>query len=94
MLDVNKLYCCYKIGMITDEKAKIAADEYEIATMRGALENVEGDTYYPTIEGRYFEKLSDEEIAKKIPCDTTTVWRQRVRLVQILAVWLYGAQAV
>jgi hypothetical protein len=81
-------------AMITDEQAKIASDEYEIATMKEALGNIEDDRYYPAIEGRYFSKLSDEEIAAQIPCDTTTVWRQRVRLVQIVAVWLYGAQAV
>jgi hypothetical protein len=81
-------------AMITDEKAKIATDEYEIETMKKALENIEGDQYFPAVKGRYFEDISDEEIAKQIPCDDRTVRRHRGRLVRIVAVWLYGAVAV
>ena len=37
---------------------------------------------------------ASEEDADAIHCDTTTVWRNRKRLVQRLSVWLYGAKAV
>jgi len=81
-------------ALITDEKASIAADENEIATVKKALENIQDDQYYLVVKGRYFEGLTDEEIAKVIPCDTRTVRRQRGRLVRVVAVWLYGAEAV
>ena len=38
--------------------------------------------------------MNDEEIAEKIHCDPTTVWRNRKRLIQRLAVRLYGVDAV
>ena len=38
--------------------------------------------------------ISDEEIAKEIYCDIRTVRRHRSRLVQVLAIWFYGADAV
>ena len=41
-----------------------------------------------------FKELTDEEIAGEIHCDATTVWRNRKRLVQRLAVRLYGADAL
>jgi hypothetical protein len=80
--------------LIVDIKATIATDEHEIETLKKALKNIEDDPYYPVVTGRYFKNMSDEDIAKQVPCDTTTVWRQRKRLVRIVAVWLYGAEAV
>ena len=77
-----------------DMVATIDADEYEIADMERALAVVADDEYYQTVTGRYFEKLPDEQVAELIPCDTSTVWRNRKRLVQQIAVWLYGADAV
>ena len=77
-----------------DIKASIAADETEIETLKKALAQIEDDPYYPDVKGRYFEGLSDEEIAKQIPCDERTVRRHRNRLVRVVAVWLYGAEAV
>lgn len=81
-------------AVLTDLEATIASDEFEIATMERALTTISGDEYYLTVTGRYIENLPDEEVAAKIPCDTSTVWRNRKRLVQRLAVWLYGAEAI
>jgi len=80
--------------LIQDVEASIAADEFEIETVEKALGNIEDDVYYPVIVGRYFEDVSDEVIAKRIPCNARTVRRHRSRLVRVLAVWLYGAEAV
>lgn len=77
-----------------DIRAGIAADEEEIATVKKALEQIESDPYCLAVKGRYFEQISDEEIAKQIPCDPSTVRRNRGRLVRVLAVWFYGAGAV
>lgn len=81
-------------AIIIDLEATIAADEYEVEALEKALHTVERDAYYKTITGRYIEDLTDEQVAAEIPCDTSTVWRNRKRLVQRVAVWLYGSDAV
>lgn len=81
-------------AIIQDLKATIAADEYEIETLEKALRLIEGDTYYLTVKGKYIEGLTDDVIAERIPCDTTTVWRNRKRLVQTVSTWLYGSVSV
>ncbi len=81
-------------AVVRDITATIASDEYEVETVEKALGTISGDYYYLTVTGRYVDNLTDEEVADKIPCDTTTVWRNRKRLVQRLAVRLYGADAL
>ena len=81
-------------GIVRDLCATMAADEHEIVTVRCALEVISADKYYITVTGKYMENKSDEEIAEEIICDSSTVWRNRKRLVQRLAVWLYGAAAI
>ncbi len=80
--------------LVLDIEATIAADMYEIETVEKALADISGDPYYFTVTGRYEEDLTDEQVAEQIPCDTTTVWRNRKRLVQRVAIRLYGADAV
>ena len=70
------------------------ADEHEIETMKKALKQIENDTYYLAVKGKYLDGLSDDEIARAISCDPSTVRRNRGRLVRVLAVWLYSAEAV
>jgi len=81
-------------ALVTDIKSGIAADETEIETIKKALKNIEDDNYYLAVKGKYIDGLSDDEIAKAVSCDPSTVRRNRGRLVRILAVWLYGAEAV
>lgn len=80
-------------AVVMDMEATIAADQYEIDAMEKALSVIKDDEYYMTVIGRYLEDLPDERVAELIPCDTSTVWRNRKRLVQRMAVWLYGADA-
>ena len=80
--------------IVLDMEATIAADTYELEIMEKALAYIQDDDYYVTVTGRYLEELPDEEVAEKIPCDTSTVWRNRKRLVQRISVLLYGAAAV
>ena len=80
-------------AVLMDMEATIAADQYEIDAMDKALSVIRDDEYYLTVTGRYLDDLPDERVAELIPCDTSTVWRNRKRLVQRLAVWLYGADA-
>ena len=46
------------------------------------------------VDGKYIQRMNDEDIAEKIHCDPSTVWRNRKRLVQRVAVRLYGVDAV
>lgn len=81
-------------AVVMDMEATIAADEYEVEVMSRALDTISDDEYYQTVTGRYITNQTDEEVAALVPCDTSTVWRNRKRLVQKLAVWLYGAEAI
>lgn len=81
-------------AVITDLEASIEIDRHEIETIEKALSHIKDDEYYRTVSWKYLERRSDKELAGTIPCDSTTIWRNRKRLVQILAIWLYGADAV
>jgi hypothetical protein len=81
-------------AMIQDLEAKIAANEHEINIVEDALAPLTSDPYFRAISGRYFDQISDDEIAKEIPCDPRTVRRNRGRLVRRVAVRLYGVDAV
>ena len=81
-------------AILQDITATIAADQHEADTIAAALARIENDPYYVVIAGKFIECRGDEEIAALIPCDTSTVRRNRGRLIRRLAVWLYGAQAL
>jgi len=81
-------------GIVQDLNATIAADQHEADTIAVALDRIKGDQYYAVIAGKFIEYRGDEEIAAAIPCDPSTVRRNRGRLRRPIAVWLYGAQAV
>lgn len=77
-----------------DMEATIAADEEEINAVERAVATIQGDRYEYCVTGRYFEETDDETIGQTLGCDTSTVWRNRKRLVQRIAIMLYGARAV
>lgn len=81
-------------AVIQDLEAAIAADEYEIETIRTAMEVFEDDPFYRTVTGKYVDRHEDEDIASDLGCSATQVWKQRTRIVQDIAVMLYGAAAV
>lgn len=83
-----------KDAAIMDLKATIAADEYEVETIEAALKQIENEPYYFTVEGKYLMRLTDDEIADKIHCDKSTVYRNRKNLIQTISVRLYGSRAV
>lgn len=81
-------------AIIRNLKKEIATDRYEIDTMRQALQQLEEEYYYSIIPAKYFEKRSDDDIAKELCCDDRTVRRQKSRLITELSVLLYGTQAL
>ncbi|MPM95975.1 hypothetical protein SDC9_143131 [bioreactor metagenome] len=79
---------------ILDFNARIAAKQHEIKEIERALEQIERDPYYPSVQMKYFNNISDEEVAGFLSCDASTVRRNRSRLVRSIAVWLYGPTAI
>ena len=80
-------------ALIRDITASIAANEYEIETVEKALSIVEKDPYYEIIPCIYFGGMSAEDTCGEVHCERSTVFRQRTRLVQRVAVYLYGVDA-
>lgn len=81
-------------AIVQDMTATIAADQYEADTIAGAMKTIENDPYYTVVVGKFIKGQTDDEIADIIPCDPSTVRRNRGRLIRKLTVWLYGAQAL
>lgn len=81
-------------AVITNLEATISADEHEINLIRAALDSIQDEYYYPSIAAKYFDKISDEEIAQRMHCDDRTIRRQRSRLVKEISVFLYGTEAI
>jgi hypothetical protein len=80
-------------ALIEDMRAKIAADECEIETIDKALEFIGDDRYVKVIPCLYFEGKTISQTCDEVPCDRSTVFRQKSRLVRRLATFLYGACA-
>jgi len=81
-------------GIIQDYTARIADTQFEIAAIDKALNALKDDEYYKIIELKYFQGKSPEEMAKECKCDPSTVWRNQRRLVQRIALRLYGVDAL
>ena len=81
-------------ALIKDLQAVMARDQHEVDTIAGALDTIAKDPFYSVIAGKFIHLQADDEIAASIPCDPSTVRRNRGRLIRRLAVWLYGAQAL
>ena len=81
-----------KDKLIEELKELIASNEREAAEIEWALDHVKEDPYFHIFD-RYLFGLTDDQIADKIYCERTTVWRNRRRLLLTLVVLLYGAEA-
>ena len=82
------------LAVMRELEIKIAKNEHEIAAVRAALKTLEGEYYYETIPAKYFDKISDDVMAKRLHCEDRTIRRQRSRLVKELSVLFYGVDAV
>lgn len=81
-------------AQLCELRGRLAADEREVKKVQVALTSIEDDPYYRAVELKYFKNARDAEVAEKLCCDPSTVRRNRVRLVQRLALRLYGASAL
>lgn len=65
----------------------------EIDCIKQALQIVSRDPYYPLIPAHYFQGLKERTAAERCNCAKTTVFRNRTRLLDTLAIRLFGVSA-
>ena len=75
-------------------EAHLAADQEEIDIVTAAIACVQEDFYYPTVYDGLVQHKSDAELAEQLYCDESTVRRNRSRLIRIIAIRLYGVEAI
>lgn len=75
---------------ILDLKADITRTEREIETVEKALGKIADDYYYFAVTGKYEYDMRDADIAEKLSCDASTVYRNRERLFPKVVTYLYG----
>ncbi len=83
LLDVRK----------SELRLRVFFDRREVRRVERALELIAEDPYATVIKSFYFGRLKDSIIAQRLCCDRATVYRNRKRLVEIMAHRLYGAFA-
>ena len=82
---------CEKLEQVNDQEAPAIARE--IDSIRQALQVVSQDPYYPLIPAKYFQGAKERTSAALCACDKVTVWRNRTRLLDVLALCLFGVSA-
>ena len=78
-------------------EVKLARDQAEVDKMDKALarlERSEGNARVNFLKQVYFEGFSLDEIAELEGCSLSTIQRRRSSLVRVLALILYGAEAL
>ncbi len=89
-MDPDEIFDALKADLI----ARIACDQQEVEEIQNALHSVERDAYFQTLPAKFFNVDADWEVAEKLHCDESTIRRNRARLVRVVAVRLYGAEAI
>lgn len=82
---------CEKLEQAGGQEAVEIAQE--IDSIKRALRAISRDPYYPLIPAKYFQGAKDWTAAALCVCDKTTVWRNRTRLLDVLALHLFGVSA-
>ena len=82
---------CEKLERASGQEAVTITQE--IDSIRWALQVVSRDPYYPLIPAKYFQGAKERTAAALCACDKATVWRNRVRLLDTLALSLFGVSA-
>ena len=73
---------------------RISENLRHLRRIEDGIKAISGDAYEKIISLRYFEGLSAEATAEVLHCDLSTVRRNKVRLLQKIAVRMYGAVAI
>ena len=82
---------CEKLERANSQETPAIARE--IDSIRQALQVVSQDPYYQLIPAKYFQGAKERTAAALCACDKATVWRNRTRLLDVLALCLFGVSA-
>lgn len=66
---------------------------HRISRIKAVLESVSKDPYYNIIPAHYFQGAKERTVAALCNCDKSTVWRNRTRLLDVMALHLLGVDA-
>lgn len=88
----------YRLPRLCEELERAGAEEAplvsgEIERIKLALESISHDPYYLLIPAKYFQGAKERTAAALCACDKATVWRNRIRLLDVLALCLLGVSA-
>ena len=75
-------------------EAHIAADQQEIDAVTAAMDCVKEDFYFPVLTDGLAGDKTEAQLAEALFCDESTVRRNRSRLIRVVAIRLYGVEAV
>lgn len=81
-------------GRILAVQVKLERDRQELAFMDRALSTIKTDAAYPWLEEFYFQRMDIESIAEKHETTWQVVAKGKAALVRVLALRLYGAEAL
>lgn len=79
-----------KADSLRDLEIAISLLQAENKTIENAIKFFEKDPYIEAIRLKYCEELAEEEIADRMSCDTSTVWRNRNRIIKKMAILFFG----
>lgn len=82
---------CEKLERVSGQEAVEVAQE--IDSIKQALQAISRDPYYPLIPAKYFQGAKDWIAAALCDRDKITIWRNRNRLLDVLALCLFGVSA-
>jgi len=82
---------CEKLEQSSGQEAVAIAQE--IDGVKQALQAISRDPYYPLIPAKYFQGAKERTAAALCACNIATVWRNRTRLLDMLALRLFGVSA-
>ena len=88
----------YRLPSLCEELERAEPDEAplvagKIDRIKLALETISHDPYYLLIPAKYFQGAKELTAAALCACDMATVWRNRSRLLDTLALYLFGVSA-
>ena len=82
---------CERLERASGQEAE--AITREIDSIKQALQAVSRDPYYPLIPAKYFQRAKERTAAALCACDKATVWHNRTRILDVLALHLFGVYA-
>lgn len=65
----------------------------EAKRIKAALTFINQDPYYTVIPAKYIHRVADRKVAAILYCEKTSIWRNRNRLLDLLAIRLLGVSA-